>query len=320
MQYGAGFFWSGKKDTTYRGDFEILLRKKKLTVVNIINAEEYLYGVIPSEMPAYWPPEALKAQAVAARTYTFKHLGRHRKEGFDLCAQQHCAVYKGIGGEHEKTTSAVNATKGEVLYCRGKVLDTFFSHCCGGHTQDVSEVWGMGKNSCLTGVYDADKKKMSFPLRPFALEEWVRTIPDAYCRAGGSNEVSFRWIRYLTADDLEYFINRRYKIGRLKELKPVKRAKGGALVKIYIRGDCGARTVGFDAMRNILGKIRSNVVKWEYTKNSGGYIQSVYIYGAGWGHAVGMCQRGARGMAEQGKDYRKILKHYYPGSGIKVKY
>ncbi|HRU38987.1 MAG TPA: SpoIID/LytB domain-containing protein [Candidatus Goldiibacteriota bacterium] len=325
VRYGEGFYWSGQEDTTYRGDFKAILQDKMLTFINVLNVEEYLYGVLPSEMPADWSIEALKAQAVAARTYTFRHLRRHSSKGFDLCAQQHCAVYKGLHGETEKTNKAVDATRGEVLYGSNyQMLDTFYSHCCGGHTTDVNDAWGVRKVKSLGGVYDwkkqALKREWEFPLEPFYLEEWVRTVPDAYCKASGSNEISYRWIRYLDAESLRYYVNKRFKIGRIKDLKPLKRAGSGALTRLQIEGENGVEIVGFDAMRNILGKIRANVIKWEYSRDENGYIKQIYIYGAGWGHSIGMCQRGAKGMAEKGKAYNEILYHYFPGSYLKKKY
>lgn len=325
VQYGEGFYWSGKTDTTYRGDFKVVLLDKALNLVNIVNVEEYLYGVVPSEMPSSWKLEALKAQTVAARTYTFRHLNRHRSKGFDLCSQQHCAVYKGTSGESKSTNRAVEETKGEVLFGSDyNMMDAFYSHCCGGHTTDIKEAWGMKSIKSLEGAFDAKpqnwNKEWNFPLDPFFLEEWVRTMPDVYCKATGNNETSFRWIRYLDAESLEYYINKRFKVGKILDLKPLKRGKSGALTKLYIKGDKGSDTVGFDTMRNILGKIRSNVIKWEYRRDAKGYIKDIYIYGAGWGHGVGMCQRGANGMAEHDKAYNEILYHYFPGSYIKRKY
>ncbi len=321
VQYAEGFYWSEKKDTTYRGDFQIKFRDKALALINILNMEEYLYGVVPSEIPPTWHTEALKSQAVAARTYTFKHLKKHSGSGFDVCAQQHCAVYTGVTGEYKTTNQAVDETRGQVLYGSNyKMLDTFFSHCCGGHTQDVNEVWGLKRVASLGGTFDGKKQTWDFPLSPFFLEEYVRTKPDVYCKAEGSIETSFRWIRYLDADSLEYYFNRGSKLGRIKEIKPVRRAQGGALTKVYVEGDKGSKTYGFDSMRNVLGKIRSNVIKWEYKKDSEGYIKEIYIYGAGWGHGVGMCQRGIKGMAEANQGYESILYHYFPGSYIKTKY
>lgn len=321
VQYAEGFYWSEKKDTTYRGDFLVRYQDKGFTLINIVNMEEYLYGVVPSEIPPSWPEEALKAQAVAARTYTFQHLDRHRRKGFDICGNQHCAVYSGINGENKNTNKAVNDTRGQVLYGSNyRILNTFYSNSCGGHTQDVNEVWGLKKVASLGGVYDGKNREWHFPLSPFYLEEYVRTKPDVYCKTGGAIETSFRWIRYLDSESLSYYLDKKSQLGRIREIKPVRRAKGGALLKVYVSGDKGSKTFGFDSMRTALGKIRSNVIKWEYITDENGYIKEMYIYGAGWGHGVGMCQTGLKGMAEDNKHYESMLYHYFPGSYIKNRY
>ncbi|PKL91775.1 MAG: hypothetical protein CVV21_07045 [Candidatus Goldiibacteriota bacterium HGW-Goldbacteria-1] len=322
IAYGQGFYWAEKSDTTYRGDFSLILRSDKINVVNNLNMEEYLYGLIAAEIPSDWPEEALKAQAVSARTYTLKHLNSHKKDGYDVCATQHCAVYKGVNGERERTVAAVDATRGEALYDPDdKLISTFFSNCCGGHTEDVYEVWGYKVSKSLKGVYDGDFNwKWKFPLSPFDLEEYVRSMPDVYCKAEGANETSFRWIRYLNAEDFERYAAKRKDIGRIKKVEPLKRARGGALTRLRITGDKGSMEVKFDPIRTVMGKIRSNVIKWEYALDEEGYIRYIYIYGAGWGHSVGMCQRGLRGMSLKGKKYKEILRHYYRGSVIKKLY
>jgi SpoIID/LytB domain protein len=323
IAYGEGFYWVEKADTTYRGDFIIRVNgKKDLTLINELNMEEYMYGVIAAEIPSTWPEESLKAQAVAVRTYTIMHMTEHEREGYNLCSTQHCAMYKGVSGETKKTNAAVDATRGEVLFGPDKKpVSTYFSHCCGGRTQDVADIWGDRNAKCLTGVYDGeDSGQWQFPLTPFMLEEWVRSSPKCYCSADGEAETSYRWIRYLNAGDLERNANRKYKLGRIKNIKPLKRAKDGAITKIRLEGESGSENIKFDMIRNVLGKIRSNVIKWEYSRDADGFIKDIYIYGAGWGHSVGMCQRGIKGMAIAGKNYRDMLYHYYRDSEIKKQY
>jgi len=321
IKYGAGFFWAGSEDSDFRGELEFVTGAKGINLINILSTEEYLYGVVPAEVPSYWPREALKAMAVSARTYTMAHFGQHKKDGFDLCSNQHCAVYKGAGSENKNVNECVDLTAYEVLLDKkGRLLPTFYSECCGGHTQDVSEVWGMRKIEELRGVYDGGKKDFEFPLSPFDAEEWVRTMPDTYCRAEGSNETSFRWIRCLSGEYLAHYVNRKNKLGRIIKIEPLSRGKTGAVIRIRITGENGSAEFKFDSIRNVLGKLRSNVVKWEYRLNEQGFIEEIYIYGAGWGHGVGVCQRGLRGMADSGRNYGDILRHYYPGASVARKY
>jgi len=321
VRYDEGFFFSVNSDTTYRGDFLVKYTKDGLGLINLVNIEEYLYGVVPAEIIASWPPDALRAQAVAARTYTFKHINHQAKDGYDVSSQQADQVYKGLASEDPRTTAAINDTRGEVLYCDNVLLNTFYHDNSGGHTEDVNEIWGLKKIKALSGVYDGeDDSKWNFPLSPFWLEEWVRSKPDVYCKVTGKGSNAFRWIRYLTAEDLEYYVNREYDLGKIKSIVPIKRAKGGSITKLYIEGDKGGQLVKFDKIRNILGKLRGNVIKWEYRKDNKGYIKDIYIYGAGWGHGVGMCQQGAYGMAVKGKKYTEILFHYFPGAELRKLY
>ncbi len=104
----------------YRGHIT-LLKRSGLTVVNNVLVEDYLYGVVPKEMPSSWSMEALRAQSVAARTFALKNRKRHSTEGFDLCSTSHCQVYEGMSAETKLTTEAVNRTRGEVLFYKGTI-------------------------------------------------------------------------------------------------------------------------------------------------------------------------------------------------------
>jgi stage II sporulation protein D len=127
-------------DVPYRGQLEVAVGGGKLNVVNVVGLEQYLAGVVPREMPSAWPDEALKAQAVAARSYALAH--RLTGKGFDLYADVRSQVYGGIPAENPRTTAAVNATKGEVLLWEGKPIDALFHSTSGGATVDAAEVFG----------------------------------------------------------------------------------------------------------------------------------------------------------------------------------
>ncbi|MFA6584764.1 MAG: SpoIID/LytB domain-containing protein, partial [Elusimicrobiaceae bacterium] len=143
LMEGHGTAWATITDKELRGDIEVKKLDNKLAVVNIVNIEEYVYGVLSSEMPPRFPFEALKAQAVLARTYALKNAGKHKHEGYDLCDGQHCQVYKGVKSESSRGNSAVDATRGETLTYEGKPAQTVFSSNSGGFTQSgVSAGWG----------------------------------------------------------------------------------------------------------------------------------------------------------------------------------
>lgn len=127
-------------DKPYRGQIEVAVAAQKLSAVNVVGLEGYLAGVVPLEMPSDWPDEALKAQAVAARSYALAH--RVGGKGFDLYADVRSQVYGGIAAEHPRATAAIQATAGEVLLWEGKPIDALFHSTSGGRTADVAEVFG----------------------------------------------------------------------------------------------------------------------------------------------------------------------------------
>ncbi len=127
-------------DRPYRGQIEVGVTAQRLTAINNVGLEQYLAGVVPQEMPSAWPQEALKAQAVAARSYALAH--RLGGKGFDLYADVRSQVYGGVQAEHARATAAIQATAGEVLLWEGRPIDALFHSTSGGATVDVVEVFG----------------------------------------------------------------------------------------------------------------------------------------------------------------------------------
>jgi stage II sporulation protein D len=259
----------------------------KLTVINELDIDDYLKGVLPRETVATWHEEALKTQAVASRTYLASHLSRHADQGFDLCADVHCQVYGGATKEHPRTNAAVDATKGEILIYDNKPISAFFSDNCGGATEGVRLVWGQ------------------------ADQPYLRSRRCPWSDAAPRNE----W--RLTMNDTEMLNALRAK-GLVKgdELKGVfinKKGPSGRASSMDIRTNAGTFTMLANDFRIALGpeKVRSTMFT-HITKLQGGYL----FTGRGWGHGVGMCQWGSKGLAEQGKDYRDILAYYYPGTSL----
>ena len=140
--------------TRYRGEIEILPNNGKMNVVNVLDVEDYLKGVVPAEMsPKLYPDiEALKAQAVAARTYVYYNLGQFKHMGFDICATQSCQVYKGYDVERDLSSEAVDETAGEIITYKGKPINAMFTAYCGGHTEDFEKMFGGNPVPYLKGV------------------------------------------------------------------------------------------------------------------------------------------------------------------------
>jgi stage II sporulation protein D len=270
----------------YRGEIKIVPHQKKLLVINEINIEEYLYGVIQHEIHPAWPDEVLKAQSVASRSYALFQKKHMRKALYDVKDTIFSQVYNGVGRENKHTNQIIDLTKGEVLLYQGEIIDARYHATCGGHTDDVSYVWGTKPRPYLEGV------KCS------------------YC----TQSPHYKWERILSIKKIKNVLNKNgYEIKEIKGIKLFKSPYSGRVIEIEIKTE--DRTLYFKAnkFRLFLGTevIRSTFFEIEQIS-----LDELKFTGYGWGHGVGMCQWGAKGMAEAGKTYREILFHYYPGTKI----
>lgn len=269
----------------YKGDIYIkTAADEKLEVIEHLSVEDYLYGVLGVEMSPGWPLEALKAQAVASRTYALKNV--NPKKDYDLSDGVEAQVYNGTALINSRIIDAVNSTRGEVLTYRGRLITAFFHACCGGVTASAKAAWGEDVVKPLSGIRD-----------PFCV-----------------NSKHFRWEFYASAEDLLAFIQKSGSTAlRIRSVRIHKKDRSGRVQSFRFATDAGAVTVQASELRKYLGTgdIRSTFVT-KVAPYNGGYEFS----GRGWGHGVGMCQDGARQMALNGRKYKSILKHYYPGAAI----
>src|SRR5690606_7655298 len=157
VEHDMGYAAHGREDRSYGGGLFVTVDAEgRAAVVNLLRLEDLLRGIVPSEIFATAPEAALRAQAVAARGEVLAKIGaRHLSDPFHLCAEQHCQVYKGRGGEHPRTNAAVEATAGLLLFGKGgKLVDTVYSSTCGGHTENNEAVWGTPPSPHLRGRPD----------------------------------------------------------------------------------------------------------------------------------------------------------------------
>ncbi|OGS55290.1 MAG: hypothetical protein A3J79_05565 [Elusimicrobia bacterium RIFOXYB2_FULL_62_6] len=322
--------WIRFSDREYRGEIELApIAGKGLRIVNIVDMEVYLLGVVPSEVSSQWPYESLKAQAVLARTQAIirkAHGGTHKADRYHMCDGQHCQAYKGVLTEANTTSRSVLETEGEMLTYHGKPAYTFYHSNCGGHIQASREVKGWGDSPYLATHQDTPPEAEKPVDSPWKFHQWITGSPQAHCNYPGMvRSAEFRWVRIIKQKDMEYRINRDYDIGALLDLTPLKRSGSGNVNSIRITGSKKTVTVDREHLiRNILGfsSIKSTLFMMEVNRFRNGKVRNYWIYGGGWGHGVGMCQSGAAGMAgKYGKSYREIIKFYFPGTTIrKLKY
>ncbi|MCX7926517.1 MAG: SpoIID/LytB domain-containing protein [Candidatus Omnitrophica bacterium] len=319
---GDNEFWQTVTDHSYRGYIEVINKDNKLLVINVLGLEEYLYGVLPAEMPARWPLEALKAQAVAARSETLAKLNRHKNQGYDLCTTVHCQVYNGIESETLTTNLAVEQTKGLVLVYQGKPIDAVYSSNCGGHTQ--GNIFSNINIPYYQPVSDImEQVDLVFPLSPIEFEFWIKS-PKHRFFCDSSPYVSrstSRWVRVYSIEEIQKMVSGVKDIGQIQLVKPLKRSLSGHIQHLRIVGSRGIVELEQELkIRNTLGKLRSSMFKIETKYDEKGIPEEFIFYGGGWGHAVGMCQSGACGMAQAGKNFEQILKHYYPFTELRKLY
>jgi SpoIID/LytB domain protein len=320
----------GKESRRYFGKIYVTVDAKgTLAVVNAVPEDKLLAGLVPAEMSASSPTEALKAQAVAGRNELLAKIGtRHLTDPYRLCATQHCQVYAGAGREDARSTAAVVATQGELLMRdSGGIVDTVYSASCGGHTEDNDRAWGGTPDASLRGRLDGDAPAVR-RLNRFAtvddaqvlafLDETISSPdPRPYCARPREAKTNFRWTKEIDLGAAQAKAG----LGAWKEVQPLERGVSGRVTRLKISGDSGTKEIrGELEVRRALGGLKSAMFVLTAARGPDGHLTGLTARGGGHGHGIGMCQTGAVGMAESGASYRDILKHYYGSSHLKRMY
>ncbi|MDD3725579.1 MAG: SpoIID/LytB domain-containing protein [Candidatus Ratteibacteria bacterium] len=254
-------------------------------VISTLDIEKYVMGVISKEMGPEWPEEALKAQAVASRTYAVYMANESRKKGlhYDIENSIFNQVYEKTNSE--KIRRVVENTAGEILTYNGDIVQVFFHSTCGGKTARTSDVWG--------GEY-----------------KHISSVDDPYC----ANTPCYSWEKSLSNNHLSQIFG----VSSIEKIVIEERDATGRVTSLKLSGNDGKIIFftghkfrimvneGKDASFNSPDIIPST--NFNVRKEGGFFI----FTGTGYGHGVGMCQWGAKKMAENGFDYRQILKYYFP--------
>lgn len=300
-----------KTELTCNGDF-IVKNASKLQIINRIELEDYVMGVIPNEIGPDAPMEALKAQAIAARSETiFKLLcNRHIKDGYDLCSTTHCQVYKGLFRQNDNTKNAVLETSDQIITFDNKVIDAVYSSSCGGKTEDNELVWNGGALPYLRSISDSKSKIPDLSYGSNA-KRWIQKKGGSYC-ASNKNSSSwqkrtFQWEKSITKDNL----SKRAGMKSISKIKILQRGKSGRVIKLKISGGSKSKIIDSEyKIRQVLGNLPSSFF---YIKRTNPYI----FVGKGSGHGVGLCQVGTINQAKAGKSSKEILQFYYQGVEVK---
>ena len=264
----------------YKGNIEVWQGDESLYLVSEMPLEEYIEGVVAAEISEAWEMEAIKAQAVVARTYALNMKSKNKDRKFHITSSVMHQLFKGNNSsENRRVAYAVKSTGGEILTYKGDLIEAYYHSTCGGITEDPEEVFGRGY-PYLTPV------KSQCTLSPY--QSWQRRIPLAEVEAAlGLKGITDIAVKSKTVT------------GRAKEIAVVT---------------SGNRTVEATELRKKLGWKKLPSTNFALKVEGG----TAVFDGKGYGHGVGLCQWGSLEMAKSGKTYREILMHYYPGTVIEL--
>jgi len=318
----------------YRGILEIRRSEPGcLTAINIVTIQEYLYGNVPAEIGGRSPVEALKAQAVASKMYAINNLGKHAKSGFDLCATTGCQVYKGYSVEVESCNKAIDEVYDKIITYNGEpARHIYYFASSGGITEDVKNVWGSSypylvsvedkyeKITTWTKTLRASDIKALFPQLGNILGITItKTAP-----SGRVTELAVRGdsrsdpaVYTLEKTRTVFGLNSQlYTISTDADIYVASTAEGESTPKLTQLGGMSViSSAGISKIKSSKNSV--TVVGEDGTQKTYALVPETYTFtGKGWGHAVGMSQEGAIGMANAGMKYDEILTYYFQGTKV----
>lgn len=372
---GVDFHWQRKESQVFQGGFKVIRSGSDLTLINALPLEDYLVSVISSEMSAGCPRELLRAHAIVSRSWLMAQLAGDRekapalngeqagqnetpseiirwydREGhseFDVCADDHCQRYQGIGKAFARASfDAVQDTGGRILVYhysdRSEICDARYSKCCGGMTEVYSTAWEEKDVPYLRSLYDGSDELIGYPL-PLSSNcnagRFITSRPPAYCNTESAELLSmilpafdqetrnfFRWEVAYPAHELTEIVSSRLglDIGRIRALAPLERGPSGRILRLEIKGENRSIVIGKELeIRRALSRSHlyssAFVVRVMHSQIDG-QAEEFRLIGAGWGHGVGLCQIGAAVMAERGHTNEEILQHYFRGAVTELAY
>lgn len=343
---------------TYRGEIEInrgsTTAAARVNLVNIVEVEKYVRGVVANESIASFHIEALKTQAAAARGYAIANVGNYVNRGypFDIVDSSSSQVYRGVASEHVRAVLATDETTGLVASYNGQIISALYSSSFGGYSDSnhwsfSSDPPGTAVFPYLTGIYDGEGKAPDLS-DPAALQTFwtTTTVAQAFDMCGRVNNRFARWRIQIPATDIRSRVTSRLVAatgdtsGAVSNIEVIQRADGSKRISrirvSFVTGGTG-EVRGWDNIRNVIGRNRSDAtspgapcgtttIAANFTLNAPSIIEpytngdgsfgGIWANGGGWGHNVGMSQYGGHGRASAGQNFLQILKAYYQGVDV----
>ncbi len=350
---GRGFHWQKEVDLTFPGKLEFHIKNKKLIVVNEIRLEDYLACVVTSEMSPNCPPEFIKAQVTAARSWMVVFLKeKHKKLPYTICNDDCCQRYQGTSHLKGKIADIVAQSRGVYIITKeGYVCASYYSKSCGGIIEKVENIFGkecVGFSESIDAPENSETIKQTpvteENIREWIMGKWVKKS-DSFCSANVCREDKlkkylgavddkgkyYRWCVKYSNKEIVEILKEKIKTEDIKEFVDFMadfRGNSGRIHKLTIiykdkEGKQKSFKIGSQyEIRYALHKkfLFSSSFIWDYEKDSKGKIKNIILNGSGWGHGAGFCQIGALGMSLKGYTYEEILKHYFDKTSLKKMY
>ncbi|MEL6494204.1 MAG: SpoIID/LytB domain-containing protein [Cyanobacteria bacterium J06623_7] len=299
----------------------------EFTLVNQVPLETYLRGVVPYEIGANAPAQAVAAQTIIARTYALRNLRRFAVDDYQLCATVHCQVYKGLNGTNPTSDRAIAKTAGLVLTYDNELIDALYSSTTGGVTAGFEDTWNGSQRPYLQPVIDAPQPFWDLAKYPLNNEKTFRHFIGL---TKGFNETGrkgvFRWrkarsIANLNQDLRRYLRKTRHPLADFQTIESMQvqqRSRSGRILALTIQTDLGKLQLHKNEIRSALEPPRSTFFYLEPIYNQAQELDGYAFVGGGFGHGVGMSQYGSYNLAQLGWSAEQILTFYYPQTTLKL--
>lgn len=300
------------------------------TIINDVPLEVYLRGVVPHEIGTTAPLAAVEAQTIIARTYALQNLRRFAIDGYELCADTQCQVYRGLTGTDPKIDQAIVATRAKVLTYGNSLVDALYSSTTGGVTAAFSDVWNGADRPYLKPVVDTTSNIWNLSSQSLADENNFQQFIKLRQGFNETGARMFRWRKQSSIEqitqDLQKFLEKNRRPGgnftTVQQMQVIERSPSGRILKLAVQTDAGKIILEKDEIRSAFSAPRSTLFYLEplfnQTKGQESTLRGYAFVGGGLGHGVGLSQIGAYGLANQGWSSDRILNFYYPGTQIQL--
>lgn len=293
------------------------------SLVNQVSIETYLRGVVPHEIGANAPYGAVEAQTIIARTYALRNLRRFVADNYELCADTHCQVYKGLTGTVPMADQAIAATKGKVLTYNNELVDALYSSTTGGVTAPFEDIWNGSERPYLKAVVDSPNLIWDLSKKSLADEQNFRQFINLKQGFNETGKDAFRWRYTSTLPQITKFLqvylqkNQPYLVSfnSIVQMQVTKRSPSGRILKLAVETDKGVLEIDKNEVRSAFEAPLSTLFYLEpITENK--VLKGYAFVGGGFGHGVGLSQYGSHNLAKIGWSAEKILSFYYPGTQL----